>query len=281
MAPPHERHQLARDGEPQAGATVGACGGAVLLAEGIEDVRLFVGCDADAGVGHGDVHLHHALIVVVATDGAAAHPHHHLAHFGEFDGIAHQVDQHLAHAAGVAAQLARQAGRDVGHQRTQVKGHRVDQQLAGFDFGEVQDVVDDGQQRFGRALDQQQVAALFVVQRTVEHQIGHADDAVHRGADFVAHVGQKLAFGSAGGFGSVFGFAQRVGRFAAGGHVQADANQALRLALSVVYQRGRTVDVFHALGVVTDAEVRVKRVAAHNRRLQRLFDPRPVFRVNP
>ena len=33
----------------------------------------------------------------------------------------------------------------------------------------------------------------------VEHQLGHADDAVHGRADLVAHVGQELALGPAGG----------------------------------------------------------------------------------
>jgi len=34
---------------------------------------------------------------------------------------------------------------------------------------------------------------------------GHADDAVHRRADFVAHVGQKLALGTVGGFRALLG----------------------------------------------------------------------------
>ncbi len=39
------------------------------------------------------------------------------------------------------------------------------------------------------------VAALLVVERRVEQQARHADDAVHRRADLVAHVGQELALG--------------------------------------------------------------------------------------
>ena len=39
----------------------------------------------------------------------------------------------------------------------------------------------------------------------VQHQIGHPDDAVHRGPDLVAHVGEKLALGPVRGFGNVFG----------------------------------------------------------------------------
>ena len=35
----------------------------------------------------------------------------------------------------------------------------------------------------------------------MQRQTGESDDAVHRGADLVAHVGQKLAFGPVGRFG--------------------------------------------------------------------------------
>jgi hypothetical protein len=37
-------------------------------------------------------------------------------------------------------------------------------------------------------------------------QFDHAYHAVHRGADFVAHGRQKLAFGGVGRFGGNFGF---------------------------------------------------------------------------
>ena len=52
------------------------------------------------------------------------------------------------------------------------------------------------------------ILALFAVELGVQQQIGHADDAVHRGADFVAHVGQEFALGAVGGFGRLFGYLQ-------------------------------------------------------------------------
>ena len=45
------------------------------------------------------------------------------------------------------------------------------------------------------AADHLGVFALLGSEAGVEQQTGHADDAVHGGADFVAHVGQKLALG--------------------------------------------------------------------------------------
>ena len=46
--------ELARDGEPEAGAAVAAAGRAVGLLEGLEDQRQLVRRDADAGVEHGE-----------------------------------------------------------------------------------------------------------------------------------------------------------------------------------------------------------------------------------
>ena len=44
------------------------------------------------------------------------------------------------------------------------------------------------------------VSPLLGRQLCVQQQAGHADDAVHRGADLVAHVGQETALGAAAGF---------------------------------------------------------------------------------
>ncbi len=49
-----------------------------------------------------------------------------------------------------------------------------------------------------------QIFALLGVSSVSSSQFGHAHDAVHGGADFVAHVGQELAFGAAGRFGPFF-----------------------------------------------------------------------------
>jgi hypothetical protein len=51
--------------------------------------------------------------------------------------------------------------------------------------------------------DRRQQLALLRRQLGFQRQIGHADDAVHRRADFVAHVRQEVALGAVGGFGSL------------------------------------------------------------------------------
>ena len=49
-----------------------------------------------------------------------------------------------------------------------------------------------------------QLIVQFRVVCTAQGQPGHAHDGVHRRAQFMAHVGQKTALGTAGGLGGVF-----------------------------------------------------------------------------
>jgi hypothetical protein len=71
-------------------------------------------------------------------------------------------------------------------------------QLAGLDLGKVEDVVDDAEQVLGGAMDLLDVVALLGGGRDLglQREVRHADDGVHRRADFVAHVGQEVALGA-------------------------------------------------------------------------------------
>ena len=108
----------------------------------------------------------------------------HPAAQGELDGVAHQVDEHLPQPARIAAQLPRHVLQDVagevetlglrllGQQfdrafdgRLQIEVEFLEVQLAGLDLGEVEDVVDDGQQRVAAAADRLDVLALLLVER--------------------------------------------------------------------------------------------------------------------
>ena len=53
------------------------------------------------------------------------------------------------------------------------------------------------------------IALLLWIEQGILNQMAHADDGVHGGADFVAHVGQKFALGASGGFGGFLGCLQR------------------------------------------------------------------------
>ena len=97
--------------------------------------------------------------------------------------------------------MARQQVQRVLDAGAQIERLALQLQLAGFDLGEVEDVVDDREQRFAAGIDRLHVTVLLVVQRGFQQQAGHGDDAVHGRADLVAHVGQELRLGARGGFG--------------------------------------------------------------------------------
>ena len=77
----------------------------------------------------------------------------------------------------------------------QIKVEHLKGEFAGFDFGKIQDVIDDRQQSVRTGANGFGKLALLRVEVAVEQQTGHADDAVHRRADLVAHIGQELALG--------------------------------------------------------------------------------------
>ena len=140
----------------------------------------------------------------------------------ELDRVADQVRQHLAEAVGVAADHGRQFGRDrdverevlaACHHRQRLE-HRIEAvhqlerrrrqlEMSGLDLREVEDVVDDVQQRVGRRAHQVQVLALLVGHLRGEQQLAHPDDAVQRCPHFVADVRDELALRAVGRLGGV------------------------------------------------------------------------------
>ena len=76
-------------------------------------------------------------------------------------------------------------------------------QLAGLDLGEVEHVVEHGQQLLAGLAHDRQPLALLVRQFAALHHLGHGQHAVQRRADLVAHVGQELRFGDVGRVGRV------------------------------------------------------------------------------
>ena len=113
----------------------------------------------------------------------------HFALVGELHGVADQIDENLPQPGHVADQ---NLGNGVVHQAGQVEvlfgrlgreqihglldagvefeGMMLQLELAGFDLGEVEDVVDDGQQRVGAAAGGLDIIALFVRQFGVQQQ---------------------------------------------------------------------------------------------------------------
>ncbi len=143
--------------------------------------------------------------------------HDHLAPLGELDRVADQIDQYLAKPIGVADHsIGDVRGDAAGEFQPLAMGafgkssdspfdsfakserYRIQHQLAGLNPGEIENVIDDGQQRVCRVFDNLEILPLAGIELGVEHQLRHADNTVHRGANLVAHVGEEFAFGPAG-----------------------------------------------------------------------------------
>src|SRR5215468_10596602 len=137
---------------------------------------------------------------------------HHFALVRELDGITHKVDDDLPQTNRVAEDAIRQIGLNVaaefqfllmsarGKQAycvlqgvAEVKVSLVEFELARLDLREIEQVIDQRQQRIGRILDRAQVFALLAGQRRTQGKLGHPYNRVHRRANLVAHVGEEFA----------------------------------------------------------------------------------------
>ena len=139
---------------------------------------------------------------------------------GEFDGVANQVQQNLTKPRLIAAKAAPGRRFDehadvdpllVGFRRQQadsgfdgvgeleIDDFEVD--LAGLELRDVQNVVDQGEQRFGAVAHRDRTFALFRCQIGLQQQPIHPNDAVHRRTNLVGHIGQEIRFGAVRLFG--------------------------------------------------------------------------------
>src|SRR5262249_9424791 len=67
--------------------------------------------------------------------------------------------------------------------------------LAGLDFREIEDVVDDAKGADARAANLANVVALLGVGASLVAEMPEADDGVHSSAYLVAHVGVEVGLG--------------------------------------------------------------------------------------
>ncbi len=92
---------------------------------------------------------------------------------------------------------------DIGQEAVDDHGCFLQDELPGFYLGDIEDVVDDSQQVPGRCVYRVESFYLLGGDAFASKQVRHADDAVHRRADFMAHVGEEGALGNIGGFGTL------------------------------------------------------------------------------
>ncbi len=168
---------------------------------------MLVGGDARTGVAHLDTD---SLPVALDAD-------HHLAEAGELHRVGGQVGQHLAHPHRVPAAVALRVVLDRDREAQLLLARRVAERLAGrahqglelevaelhlhlarLDPGKVEDAVQDPQQGLAGFMDQLDAVAPRRIGIVAEQDLRHAQDAVQRRADLVAHVGQEVALGPVG-----------------------------------------------------------------------------------
>ena len=179
----------------------------------------------------------------------------HLSVVGELGRVAEEVEEDLAHAGHVGAHGADVLQADLEH-----VGVLLDQGLDGgpdlvdevadlealeeqlhfarLDLGEVEDVVDEGQEVLARAVDLPEVGdevRLPQVLGLLPQQLAVADDRVEGRAQLVAHVGQEVALDAVRLLGRVLGLAQGLLGTLQIGDVASDADDAPEAALPVLH----------------------------------------------
>ncbi len=176
---------------------------------------LFLGGNADPGIAHLESQQNRRGIGVGGIDTDA-----HFALFCELDRVANQIGQDLPQARRIADQRRRQTGRDQASELqsfsrgriAEALGHVLDEvaeierrllelDLAGFDFRDIEDSVDDSEQCLGGAAGGFEIMLLLRPRFDVPYQLQHAEDAVHRRAQLMRHVGEKFGLGVVGGLG--------------------------------------------------------------------------------
>ena len=203
----HEFGEPLADRQAQTGAAKPPRGGGVGLHERLEEIHLHGGRHADARIRDREAQHMPAVPAPVGRD-----MEHDFALGGELDRVADEVEDDLAQTHGIAAHPRRHLRIDVHHEfeplgargvgveverqlemLPQVEVDRFEGEPSGLDFREIEDVVDDRQQRFAAVAQRVGEVPLLRGELGRKQQICHADDAVHRGADLVAHVGEKRA----------------------------------------------------------------------------------------
>ncbi len=80
----------------------------------------------------------------------------------------------------------------------------IKHELADLELRIDQNVVDERQERFRRGSDELDLAALLEGKRPIEHEPGHAENAIQGRAHLVAHYGKKIRLGAQGDGGLLF-----------------------------------------------------------------------------
>ena len=127
----------------------------------------------------------------------------------------------------LAVRLLGEQRHDLLDDSVHVEIDRLELELPGLDLREIEDVVDEGQERLPRGPQHVHELPLLAAEIGLEKKPRHADHAVHRRADLVTHVGQELGLGARRRLGRLLRPAQRLLGLPAVGDVL-DRSDALR-----------------------------------------------------
>ena len=202
----HPLDQLLADGEAEACAAVAAGGGAVGLGEGLEKATNLLRRHADAGVSDAEAKPDAGLRRFLDLHGDDD-----VAPFRELHRVGDQVGEDLAEAERIADEPVgylgtahedefeaalfgrhREDGGEVVEQPVEFEGDRLKFELSCLDFGQVEDVVEDVEERLGSALRLGEIVGLARCEFGAERELDEADDGIHRRPDLVAHVGEEI-----------------------------------------------------------------------------------------
>ena len=223
LTPDAAMHHLAQalaDSQPQPGTTILAGGGGIHLLERVEQGCQLVLRNTYAGVLNTKLQPH---LVPLAMQQTA--PQADFAALGsKLEGIAQQVGKDLIEPERIPQIQARHIQRQL-HSQCQLlliglEAHHPHQlphkfkqiqlplfqfQLVGLYLGKIENVVEDPQKRRRRLMHLVEIVTLTTIKLCLQHQPGHAQNGIHRRADLMGHIGQKLGLGPGGRFGQLFG----------------------------------------------------------------------------
>ena len=182
---------------------------------------------------------------------------------GEFDRVTQQVEHDLAQAQAIGDDRigdtvidrvdqqhpfpARSFGVQhcaIGDQVTQPDGLLRCGHLPGFDFRDVENVVEQQHHALARFLHQFGIAALFGREVAVEQQLDETQHAVHWGADLMAHIRKELRLRDSGPFGMAACAHEAAFEQFAFGHIAAGNDDRQRsAAIGIADERAIGLDI--------------------------------------
>jgi len=179
--------------------------GHVGLGERLEQLGRLLPGHAHAGVPHRELELDLFAGAFEQFDVKAD-----FSAFRELDRVIDEVGKNLPQAQRVTLEVLGNLGGDVGQKLQTLivcllggeRGHGTDDfvqlEIGGFDIEfarlnlrEIQNVVDDGQERGAGVVHLTDIIALLRRELGFEGEMREPDDGIHRRADFMTHVGEE------------------------------------------------------------------------------------------